>query len=274
MNLFKYAEYDKVRDDYKVNVGKIIAHVVIVIVLLVLLFTAIGTIPSGYRGVRTQFSKVVGIVQPGLYFKIPFVENIVSMDVQTQKDQTDATAASNDLQNVTATVAVNYHVEPQDVATIYQNIGYDYANRIIAPAIQESIKSVTANYTAEQLVTDRETVRTAILALLTTKLGAYGVKTDTLNITNFQFSDQFTTAIESKVTAVQNAEAAKNKLAQVQYEAEQTVAQAKGDAEAISIKGAALQNNPGVVELNWIDKWDGHTPTYWGGASPFIGLNK
>ncbi len=94
---------------------------------------------------------------------------------------------------------------------------------------------MTANYTAEQLVTQREDVRGKIIALLTTKMQSYGVHIDSLNIVNFQFSDAFTQAIESKVTAVQNADAAKNKLAQVQYEAQQTVAKAQGDAEAIKI---------------------------------------
>jgi prohibitin 2 len=254
--------------------GKIIGHIVIVLILLVFIFGSFGTIPSGFRGVRTQFSKVEGIVQPGLYFKLPLIQHVVSMDVQTQKDTTDATAASSDLQNVTATVAINYHVEPQDVATIFQNIGEDYANRVIAPAIQEAIKATTANYTAEELITKRESVRDAISSTLATKLAAYGVKTDTLNITNFAFSKSFTDAIEAKVTAVQNAEAAKNKLVQIQVEAQQAIAKAEGEAKAISVKGAALQNNPGVVELNWIDKWSGQVPTYWGNATPFIGLTK
>lgn len=260
------------------NLAKIVTHVLIALVAFVLLFGSFGTISAGYVGVETRLGKVVGEKQPGLYFKLPIIEHVTTMDVQTQKDQTDATAASNDLQQVTATVAVNYHVEPADATTIYANIGADYADRIIAPAVQESVKSVTANYTAEQLITDRETVRVAILTLLTTKLQAYGIQTDTLNIVNFAFSDQFNTAIESKVTAQQNALAAQNKLQQVQFEAQQTIASAQAQAQAIKIQAEAINSQGGAdyVQLQAVKQWDGHLPETYipGSANPFLGVMK
>lgn len=260
------------------NVVKWIVLGVVALVVIVALFGSFGTVSAGNVGVKTRFGKVVGTVQPGLYFKTPFVESVTQMDVQTQKDQTDATAASNDLQNTTATVAVNYHVEPQDAQTIFSNLGPDYAERVISPAIQESIKAVTANYTAEQLVTEREKVREDIIALLTTKLQAYGVQTDSLNIVNFAFSDQFNTAIESKVTAQQNALAAQNKLVQVQAEAAQTVATAEAQAKAIQIQAQAINSQGGAdyVQLQAINKWDGKLPDSMipGGTVPFINLNK
>ncbi len=260
----------------KSNTGKIIGYSILGLVVLIGLWGIFGSVSAGYVGVETRFGKVVGTVQPGLYVKEPFIEHITSMDVQTQKDQADATAASNDLQSVTATVAVNYHVEPQDASTIYNNIGADYADRVISPAIQESVKSVTANYTAEQLITQREKVREDILALLTTKLQNYGVQTDSLNIVNFAFSDQFNQAIEAKVTAQQNALAAQNKLAQVQYEAQQTVATAKAQAEAIQIQAQAINSQGGAdyVQLQAIKEWDGHLPTQMipGETLPFINV--
>lgn len=250
---------------------------VIVLFALITLFSSFGTIDAGNIGVITRFGKVVGEVQPGLYIKEPFVESVTAMDVQTQKDQTDASAASNDLQSVTATVAVNYHVEPQDAPTIFQNIGPDYAERVISPAIQESIKSVTANYTAEQLITEREQVRQDIISLLTTKLQNYGVKTDSLNIINFAFSDEFNTAIEAKVTAQQDALAAQNKLAQVQFEADQAVAQAKGEAQAIQIEAQAIQAQGGAayIQLQAINKWNGTLPQYMtaGSVTPFVNVS-
>ena len=250
---------------------------VIGFIIIVLLSTSMGTVSAGNIGIKTKFGKVIGQVEPGFYFKIPFVEGVESMDVQTQKDQTDATAASNDLQSVTATVAVNYHVNPNDAQTIYSNIGSDYASRVISPAIQESVKSATANYTAEQLVTEREKVRQDILTLLTTKLQAYGIQTDSLNIINFSFSDQFNRAIEAKVTAEQNALTAKNKLDQVNYEAQQTVASAKAQAEAIQIQAQAINSQGGAdyVALQAINKWDGKLPTQMipGETLPFINAN-
>lgn len=250
----------------------------VIVVIVILLFMSFGTVKAGNVGVKTRFGNVVGTVDPGLYVKWPLIEHVTSMDVQTQKDQVDATAASNDLQSVTATVAVNYHVESQDAFKIFSNIGPDYADRVISPAIQESVKSATANYTAEQLITEREKVREDILTLLTTKLQVYGVQTDSLNIVNFAFSNQFNTAIESKVTAQQNALAAQNKLAQVQAEAEQTIASAKAQAEAIQIQAQAINSQGGAdyVQLQAVNKWDGHLPTQFvpGSALPFLNLSK
>jgi len=244
---------------------------------LILLFGAFGTVAAGNIGVRTRFGKVIGSVQPGFFVKVPFIDGVTSMDVQTQKDQADATAASNDLQAVTASVAVNYHVEPQDAPTIYQNIGVDYADRVISPAIQESVKSIVANYTAEQLITEREKVREDIIALLTGKLQNYGVQTDSLNIVNFAFSDQFNQAIEAKVTAQQDALAAQNKLAQVQFEAQQAIAQADGQAKAIQIEAQAIQAQGGqaYLQLQAINKWNGTLPQYMssGSAVPFLNLS-
>lgn len=198
------------------------------------------------------------------------------MDTQVQKEQVDASAASSDLQTVTTTVAVNFHIDPWDAGNIYQTIGADYQSRVIDPAIQESIKSITANYTAEQLITQRETVREDILNLLTTKLDAYGVHVDSLNIVNFAFSDTFNTAIEAKVTAQQNALAAQNKLVQVQAEADQTVATAKAQTEAIQIQAQAINSQGGAdyVELQAIKQWNGILPATYipGSANPFIGV--
>lgn len=264
--------------DGDIRGGKVFGHIVLGLVILILVLGSFGTVSAGNIGVETRFGKVVGTLQPGLYVKTPIVTSVTEMDVQTQKDQADATAASNDLQSVTATVAVNYHVEPQDASTIFANIGADYADRVISPAIQESVKSVTANYTAEQLITEREKVREDILALLTTKLQVYGVQTDSLNIVNFAFSDQFNTAIEAKVTAQQNALAAQNKLVQVQAEADQTVATAKAQAQAIQIQAQAINSQGGAdyVQLQAIKQWDGHLPTNMipGGAVPFLNLTK
>lgn len=260
------------------STSKLVGSGIAFLVVVVLLFASIGTVPAGYIGVKTQFSAVKGTVQPGLYFQVPFIQSVTLMDTQTQKEQVDATAASSDLQQVTTTVAVNFHVNPQDAGTIYQNIGADYQSRVIDPAIQESIKSVTANYSAEQLITDRETVRGDILALLSSKLQSYGVNTDTLNIVNFAFSDTFNTAIEAKVTAQQNALAAQNKLQQVQFEAQQTVATAKATAEAIQIQSAALENEgKNYVALQAVNKWNGILPTYMGGNGstiPFINVSQ
>lgn len=246
------------------------------IFLLSILLGSWGTVGAGQRGVKTRFSNVVGEVQPGLYLKIPFIEGVHKTDIQTQKVQQDTTAASSDLQDVKATIAVNYNVDPSKVIEIFKNIGEDYQEVIIDPAIQETVKAVTAKYTAEQLVTSREAVRQGIVDALSSKLQPVGFMVTQVAIVNFAFSNDFNKAIEAKVTAEQNALAAKNKLDQVQFEAQQTVASAKAQAEAIQIQAQAINSQGGAdyVMLQIANKWDGHLPTTMvpGGALPFLNL--
>jgi len=260
------------------SVGKWIGGVILGIIILILIFGSFGTVGAGERGVKTRFNKIVGEIQPGLYFKMPFIEHITKIDVQTQKVTQDATAASSDLQDVKTTIAVNYNIQPDKVSSIYQNVGEDYSDVIIDPAIQETVKAATANYTAEQLVTKREDVRGEIVKALTDKLATQGIVVTQVSITNFSFSDTFNQAIEAKVTAEQNALAAQNKLKQVQFEAEQTVASAKAQAEAIQIQAQAINSQGGAdyVQLQAVNKWDGHLPQQFvpGSALPFINLSK
>lgn len=258
-------------------VGKIIGHIVGGIFLLTIIWGSFVVVGAGERGVVLQLGKVVGVMDNGFHFKVPYFQGVEKLNVQKQKEQVDATAASQDLQNVTATVAVNYTLNPDKVGLLYQNLGENYKTNVIDPAIQEAIKASTANYTAEQLVTRREDARQAIEDLLKSKLSPNYIDVKEVSIVNFKFSDQFEQAIESKVTAVQNAEAAKNKLAQVQYEAQQRVAEADGEAKAISIQAQAIQSQGGkeYVNLKWVEKWDGKLPTTMlGNNTPLVNISQ
>lgn len=254
-------------------IGKIIVHATLLIFIVVALFSSFGTVGAGERGIKTRFGAVTGhIYDAGLYFKTPFIEKVVAMNVQTQKEQATATAASSDLQNVNATIAVNYSVDPAQVATIYKTIGVDFKERIIDPAIQETVKAITANFTAEELITKREEVRDQIQAKLTEKLKGFGILVESFSIVDFNFSKSFNDAIEAKVTAEQDALAAKNKLSQVQYEAQQAVEEATGKAKSTQIEGDALRSNPQVLQLRAIEKWNGVLPTVTGGNIPLINI--
>lgn len=260
-----------------VRVGKIITHVILGLLIGGLIFGSFGTVGAGYKGVKTRFGNVVGSVNPGLYFKLPFIEHIVKLNIQTQKEETDSTAASKDLQDVKATVALNYNIDPAYVGELYANIGSEYKIRIIDPAIQEAVKAATAQYTAEELVTKRPLVRDSIKEALTGRLQTEYIIVSEVSIVNFSFSKSFNDAIEAKVTAEQNALAAKNKLEQVKYEADQRISEAKGEAEAIRIQAQAIQQQGGAeyVNLKSVEKWDGKLPTYMMGNSvPFINLSK
>lgn len=235
-----------------------------------------GTVGAGERGVLLRFNAVTGkIYNEGLYFRWPFIERVILMDIKVQKNQVDATAASKDLQTVHSDVAFNFHINPERVASIYQEVGVDYNQRIIAPTLQESVKASTAKFTAEELITKREDVRTAAKAALREKLEPRGIIVDEFNIVNFAFSNIFNSAIEAKVTAEQSALAARNKLEQIKFEADQRIAEARGKAEAIRIESEALRSNPQILELRALEKWDGVLPQVTGsGGVPFINLQR
>jgi len=249
----------------------------VVILVLFLLLNPFGTIGAGERGIRLRFGAVVDeILNEGLYFRIPFVEVVKRIDVKIQKEQVKATAASKDLQEVTSVVALNFHLDPNKVTTIYQEVGIDYDDRIIAPAIQESVKASTAQFTAEELITKRAEVREKIRIILIGKIEKRGIIVDDFNIIDLDFSAAFNRAIEAKVTAEQDALAAQNKLAQVEFEATQKVTKATADAEAIRIQAQAITQQGGkdYVQLQAIDKWNGILPVNWYGGSvlPFIDI--
>lgn len=254
----------------KLSIGVIAGAVLAV--FLFLLAWPFGTVGAGERGILLRWGAVQGkVVGEGLYVRVPIADRVVLMDVKIQKEEVTATAASKDLQTVNSKVALNYHIEPERVADIYQGIGIDYNYRLIDPALQESVKASTAKYTAEELITKREEVRDEIKAHLVAKLNPRGIIVDDFNIVNFEFSESFNQAIELKVTAEQSALAAKNKLEQIKFEAEQQVAEAKGKAEALRIEASALQSNPQILQLRALEKWDGKMPLVMGsGATPFI----
>jgi regulator of protease activity HflC (stomatin/prohibitin superfamily) len=258
-----------------IHFGGVTGLVVGILFLAWLVFLSVYTVPAGFVGVVTRFSAVQRIVQPGFGIKIPLVEDVVKMDVRTQKDQTDATADSIDLQAVTSTIAVNYNLDPQYASQVYSSVGTDYADILIAPAIQNIFKATTAQFTAEQLIDQREAVRSKAEASLKSQLAQYHVIVLNFNIVNFNFSDQFNQAIEAKQVAQQQVETAKQLLAKAQVDAQTAVAQAQGQADAQKALKDAGSLTPEYLEFLAIQKWDGHLPTVvTGGATPFIDLSQ
>jgi regulator of protease activity HflC (stomatin/prohibitin superfamily) len=250
---------------------------VVALIAIIIIFGAVYTIPAGSRGVLLTFQKPSMIAMgEGLHFKMPLVQGIVKMNVQTQKYTVEkAAAASKDLQTVTTDVVINYYINPESAPEIYRNIGVNYQDKVIAPAVLEVLKASTAQYTAEELITNRPAVKEKIDIGLRDRLKDFGINVQATSITQFDFSAQFNSAIEGKVTAEQNALAAKNKLEQVKYEKEQRITQAEGEAEAIKIQAQAItqQGGSNYVELQRIMKWDGHYPQVMGsGVTPIIDM--
>ncbi|MAG29097.1 HflC protein [bacterium] len=258
-----------------INPGKIGSRIALVIVVLILIFGTFGTVGAGERGVLLQFGAVKDkVFGEGLYVKIPLIQSVTKMDVKIQKDEVPATASSKDLQVVTSRIALNYHLDPDSVNRVWQEVGRSYNTRIIAPAIQEAVKATTAKFTAEELITKREEVKEEIKANLAERILERGIVVDEFNIIDFDFSRAFNEAIEQKVTAEQLKLKAERDLERIVIEKEQAITQAEARAQAIQIEAQALRTNPAVTELRWIEKWDGKTPQYWGQASPFIGINR
>jgi prohibitin 2 len=276
-----------VRDftEHEATVGsivKIVGLAFLGLMLVIGIFSSWYIVGAGERAiVLTWGSPSMDAQGSGLHFKIPFVQTVVKMDVQTQKYEAKASAASKDLQTVNTDLAVNYHLVPESVPLLYQNIGTGYREKIIQPAVQEIVKASTAGFTAEELITKRALVKENIDKLLAERLLPSGIIVETTNIVNFDFSEQFNKAIEAKVTAEQEALTQKNKLAQKEYEAQQVVATAKGDAEATILNAEAeakkvqlvnnqLSQSPQYVEYIKAQKWDGHFPEFYmtGGNSP------
>jgi len=214
-------------------VGRIVSIAGVLLIIASLILGSLATIPAGHRGVVTRFGAVTGtILGEGLRTKLPFIDSVVKMSVQTQKYEADAVSASKDLQDVNTTIALNWHLDPGMADEVFRSLGLEFIERLAAPAIQETVKQVTARYIAEDLILKRDEVKAAITENLSNRLLERGIVTETVSITNFKFSETFTAAIEAKVAAEQAVLEAKNKLERVKVEAQQAEAQAKGEADA------------------------------------------
>lgn len=235
--------------------------VVIIALVLIGLVSGVRTIDTGKVGVVTTFGRVTGReLGEGLAVVWPFgVNNVTVYDIKVQKEVAATQAATKDLQDVSAEVVLNYHLNRGDVSKIHQTIGATYKDKIISPALSEIFKSASAKYNASELVTDRATLKKDVYDQLGTRLGKYGIAVDDVSITNFKFSDSFSRAIEEKQVAQQNAERAKFNL-----EAAQT------DAQAQAAQAETLSDN--YLKKLAIEKWDGKMPTAMGGNGTLFNI--
>ena len=268
------------------NAAKGVAIAIILLIIVGVVATAsVKIVDSGHRGVLLHWN-AVDLTNPpldeGLHFVIPFQDEVVDIEVRTLKYEKETRSASKDLQTVETTVTVNYHPDKESVHRLYKNLGLDYENRVIQPAIEETVKQVTANYNAEELITKRPLVKQDIESSIRDRLNKFEVVTEVISITDFEFSPLFAQAIESKVEAEQNALKAENDLRRIEVEARQreanaiglanaNIAEARGEAEAIGIINKALSENPNYLEWLKTQAWDGKLPLVVGeGGTPFI----
>jgi regulator of protease activity HflC (stomatin/prohibitin superfamily) len=233
----------------------------IVLAVIFLIALSVFIVPAGSVGVVTRFGAISRVAQPGLNMKIPLVDGVHMMSVRTQKDEVSASAMSENLQVVTSTVAINYHLDGVYAVDVYQNIGTNYAEIIIAPALQNTFKSVTAKFTAEELITNREAVRLEAENELTDRLAPYHIVVENFNIVNFDFSPEFQAAIEAKQVAQQSVETSKQKLAQAEIDAQTLVTQAQGQADAQMAFNDSGALTPEYLQYLFLTQWNGVLPT-------------
>ncbi len=258
----------------KTKIRNIIIIAVIAVIVIAAAASCFTVVQAGHTGVVMTFGAVNdNVLSEGIHFKVPFVQSVVQMDNRTQKIETEGTASSKDLQIISYVVAVNYHVENSASAELYKSVGSNYSNIVIAPAIQESIKSVTAQFTAEQLITERQTVSDKIKEALSDKISKYGISVEIFNIVNFDFSEEFNAAVEAKQTAQQNALKAEQDLARIEVEAKQKITQAEAEAESINLIQQALSQSPDYVEYVKWNKWNGELPTVMGDSNLLLGID-
>ncbi len=268
----------------------------VALLAIAVLFDPFVIVGAGSRGVLLDF----GAVQPqprapGLHVITPIVQSVVAIDTRMQKEQETEEAASHDLQDVHASVATNWNIDPAAAARLYQTIGPapQILDRLIVPAIANTIKAVTAHFDAEELITKRDQVAEQALTSLRNYLAPYDIHVAAINITNFSFSPDFSQAIEHKQVAQQQALQAEYELQQKRVSAQQQVVeaqaaaqarieQARGEAQAIVLKADAEAKanteiarslDPAIIQWRAIQTWDGKLPTFLGAATPLPFLN-
>ena len=269
-----------------VNKLRIAAVVITVIVIIVFTIESVVTVQAGYRGVVLYLGAVEDrVLGEGVHIVTPFVEQVIQMEVRTQKFEAEASAASKDLQEVKTVIALNYRIDPQQANKIYQLLGITYQDRVISPTIQESVKASVAKFNAEELITKRENAKDVIAQAIRTTLAANNIDVQNIFITDFQFSQSFADQIEQKVVAFQKFLTEQNNLRAVRVIANQNVVQAEaaaranvakadGEAQAIKIITQQLRSSPEYLQWQAINRWNGQLPYSLGseGGLPFFKL--
>lgn len=258
------------------KIKNLIVIAVAVVFALIIAINCFTIVDAGHTGVVVTLGRVnEGVLQEGIHFKAPFVQNVVKIDNRIVKLEVDTEAFSKDLQTVATTLAINYRVDTSKSYSIYKNIGADYEAVLVAPAVNEVLKAIVAQYTAEESVTNRSLISDGLVTGLNEKLNSIGLYVTDVNIINFDFSEAFITAIEEKQVAQQQllkAETEKQTaITNAEAEAETTRIKAEAEAEANNKLRASLDNN--VIRSKFYDKWDGKLPQAMGSESVITSID-
>lgn len=267
------------------KVGVIVPIIIAALIVAAIALSSVATIPTGHTGVVTTFGSVEDYTfDSGVHFKLPW-QKVVMMDNRIQKQTVNLSCFSSDIQEVSMTYTVNYQINKANAQNIYKNIGTDYYNTVIIPCITESTKVITAKYSAEDLVSERTNLASAIEAELTSKLELFNVELVSTSIEDMDFTDAFTNAVEEKQVAQQNKLRAETEAerAKIEAEAEAAVkrieAQAEADAKLIQAEAEAEANRKVAESLTdeilrnkMLDTWNGELPLVTDGSGSLINI--
>lgn len=249
-------------------------YIVTIFAAITLSACGFEVVDTGYRGVETNFGKVVGSpLEEGLHFYNPFTSDITEIDVREQKIEGTTVSFTKDTQSVTLQYALTYYPSKEKVTTLYQQFGKDYAEKIINQVVLGSIKDSVGQYIADELVQSREKVKANAQKEMTENLASRDIVVTRLDFVNLDFDDAYERAVEAKVVAIQKAAEAKNKTVEVDEVAKQTIKMATAEAEAMRIKSNALSQNKGLVQFEAVQKWNGILPVNMYGTAPIPFLN-
>ena len=250
--------------------------VLILLILFIIFCNPLTIVGVGERGVKVTLGKVSPQSFPeGVHLVMPFISKIKVMNVKTQKLSTPTEVYTKDIQQARISYVVNYNLMPQHVHEMYRQVGMNYVDTILMPAIEGNIKDVIGKWNAQDLVANRAAAASDILNKLQTQLASKYINVTSFQIIDINYSEVFERAIESKVTAEQEALKAKNKTVQVEEEAKQKLISAEAEAKSMKIRATALTQNKALVEYEAVQKWDGKLPEYMMGNSiPFVNINK
>jgi len=241
---------------------------------LALLSTFVVVVPVGERGVLLRFGAIQDtVLDEGVHLIVPAVQSVKSLSVRIQSHLQRSEAATRDLQDVKIDLAVRWHLPAERVQRVYQRLGESEAivTTVLEPAVEDGLKTVVASLTAEQLITERDTFRRNLEALLQQRLGAYDLALDDVDLVQLDFSSRFRAAVEAKQVAEQDARRAAFEALKAQRQAAARVYQAEGEARAQELLSPGL--SPELLQRQAIEKWNGHLPLVMGNDNlPLIDL--
>ena len=254
--------------------GSATAVIVVLFILFLIVFQPMTIVGVGERGVKVTLGQTSPVaLEEGVHFVMPFISTVKKMNVKTVKSNIATMAQSKDIQQAKIVYVVNYNLQPENAPKMWRTVGRDYVSVVVMPTVEGIVKDTIGKWNAQDIVANREKVASEVLFKLNEKLGPKYINVSDFQITEIQYSQAFEQAIESKVTAEQEALKAKNKTVQVQEEARQKIIASEAEAKSMAIRAQALTQNKNLVEYEAVQKWDGKLPQYMmGNSAPFVHL--